>query len=87
MGRCVLRGIYAYCANRHSHSQITGTPGSPGATTTIDGKQLPPPDPKFGGVIKDTAPDSKPWWPPTVVPPKGAPNVLLIMTDDQGYGV
>jgi hypothetical protein len=21
------------------------------------------------------------------VPPKGAPNVLLIMTDDQGYGV
>jgi arylsulfatase len=67
--------------------QTTGTPGSPSATTTIDGKQLPPPDPKFGGVIKDTAPDSKPYWPPTIVPPKGAPNVLLIMTDDQGYGV
>jgi arylsulfatase A-like enzyme len=67
--------------------QTTGTPGSPGATTTIDGKQLPPPDPKFGGVINETATDSKPWWPPTVVPPKGAPNVLLIMTDDQGYGV
>jgi uncharacterized membrane protein len=31
--------------------QINGTPGSPGATTTIDGKQLPPPDPKFGGVM------------------------------------
>jgi hypothetical protein len=30
--------------------QVTGTPGSPSATTTIDGKQLPPPDPKFGGV-------------------------------------
>ena len=43
--------------------------------------------PKFGGVIKETAKDSKTWWPPTVVPPKGAPNVLLIMTDDQGYGV
>jgi arylsulfatase len=27
--------------------QTTGVPGSPGATTTIDGKQLPPPDPKF----------------------------------------
>ena len=67
--------------------QTTGTPGSPSATTTIDGKQLPPPDPKFGGVIKETAVDSKPYWPPTVVPPKGAPNVLLIMTDDQGYGV
>src|SRR6476619_5081062 len=61
-------------------------PGSPGATTTIKGKQLPAPDPKFGGVIGTKASESKPWWPPRVVPPKGAPNVLLIMTDDQGFG-
>src|SRR5258708_11676767 len=67
--------------------QINGTPGSPSATITIDGKQLPPPPPKFGGVIKESAKDSQPWWPPRLVPPKGAPNVLLIMTDDQGYGV
>ena len=66
---------------------IWGEPGSPSATTTIDGKQIPPPPPKFGGVIKESYKDSKPWWPPRVVPPKGAPNVLLIMTDDQGYGV
>ena len=38
-------------------------------------------------MIKESAKDSKPYWPPRVVPPKGAPNVLLIMTDDQGYGV
>ena len=67
--------------------QTTGTPGSPSATTTIDGKYLPPPPPKFGGVINLQANQSKPYWPPHVVPPKGAPNVLLIMTDDQGYGV
>ncbi len=67
--------------------QVTGTPGSPSATTSIDGKYLPTPAPKFGGVINLSAKDSKPWWPPQVVPPKGAPNVLLIMTDDQGYGV
>jgi arylsulfatase A-like enzyme len=67
--------------------QINGTPGSPSATTTIDGKQLPPEPPKFGGVIKEDAKESTPYWPPSVVPPKGAPNVLLIMTDDQGYGV
>jgi arylsulfatase len=67
--------------------QVTGTPGSPSATTTIDGKQLPPPPPKFGGVIRESYKDSKPWWPPRVVPPRGAPNILLIMTDDQGYGV
>ncbi|HLN31186.1 MAG TPA: arylsulfatase [Gemmataceae bacterium] len=67
--------------------QTAGVPGSPSAATTINGKQLPPPPPKFGGVIKESVKDSKPWWPPRVVPPKGAPNVLLIMTDDQGYGV
>jgi arylsulfatase len=67
--------------------QINGTPGSAAATTTIDGKQLPPPDPKFGGVIKDGALQSKPWWAPRIVPPKGAPNVLLIITDDAGFGV
>lgn len=66
--------------------QITGVPGSPSATVTIDGKQLPPPPMPFGGVIKEKASESKPWWPPRVVPPKGAPNVLLIMTDDQGFG-
>jgi arylsulfatase len=64
----------------------TNVPGSPSATTTIDGKQLPPPDPKFGGVIRKNAAQSKPWWAPRVVPPKGAPNVLLIMTDDCGFG-
>jgi Sulfatase len=69
-----------------SAQQVAGVPGSPGATTTIDGKQLPPPDPKFGGVIKEKASESTPWWAPRVVPPKGAPNVLLIMTDDQGFG-
>ena len=67
--------------------QTTGVPGSPSATTTIDGKQLPAPDPKFGGVIKDGALQSKPWWAPQIVPPKGAPNVLLILVDDAGYGV
>jgi len=41
----------------------------------------------FGGVIKESAVDSKPYWPPRVVPPKGTPNILLIMTDDQDYGV
>jgi arylsulfatase A-like enzyme len=67
--------------------QVTGTLGSPSATTTIPGSQLPAPDPKFGGVIKDGALQSKPWWAPRIVPPKDAPNVLLIITDDAGFGV
>jgi arylsulfatase A-like enzyme len=72
---------------RAQQIQTTGTPGSPGATTTISGKQLPAPDPKFGGVIKDNALQSKAWWAPRIVPPKQAPNILLIMTDDSGFGV
>ena len=67
--------------------QVTGTAGAPDATTTIPGNQLPAPAPKFGGVIKDGALQSKPWWAPRIVPPKGAPNVLLIITDDAGFGV
>lgn len=84
LGACLLSliatsGAYA--------QQITGTPGAPSATTTVDGNYLPNPPPAFGGEIGLDAKDSKPWWPPNIVPPKGAPNVLLIMTDDQGYGV
>ena len=71
----------------YAQQQTTGTPGAPGATTTIDGNYIPPPPPRFRGTINMDAKDSKPYWPPTVVPPKGAPNVLLIMTDDQGYGI
>jgi arylsulfatase A-like enzyme len=67
--------------------QTTGVPCSTSATTTIDGKYVPSPPPAFGGVINLSAADSKPCWPAKIVPPKGAPNVLLIMTDDQGYGV
>jgi hypothetical protein len=67
--------------------QTTGVPCSPSATTTIDGKYVPPPPAPFGGEIGLDASQSKPCWPARVVPPKGAPNVLLIMTDDAGYGV
>jgi arylsulfatase A-like enzyme len=87
--RCgmLAAAVMAVAPSARAQIQTTGTPGSPGATTTISGKQLPPPDPKFGGVIKDNAAQSKAWWAPRVVPPKQAPNILLIMTDDSGFGV
>lgn len=70
---------------RSAHSQ-QAAPGSPSATESLNTKYLPPPPKKFGGEINVNASRSKPWWPPRVVPPKGAPNVLLIMTDDVGCG-
>ena len=98
--RAFARGVAAQCttlvlavatpavvAGGASAQQVTGTLGSASATTTVSNRQLPPPDPKFGGVIRDDALQSKIWWPPRVVPPKGAPNVLLIITDDAGFGV
>ena len=35
-----------------SAQQITGIPGSPSATTTIQGDQIPAPPAKFGGKIE-----------------------------------
>ena len=57
----------------------------PNMTRTITGDVLPPPALPFGGEINLNAAQSTPWWPPTVVPPAGAPNILLIMTDDVGF--
>jgi arylsulfatase A-like enzyme len=82
-----LAALGLACPAPATPQQVTGVSGSPTATTTIDGKQIPAPPEKFGGVIKPSATESTPWWPPRLVPPKGAPNILLIMTDDQGYGV
>ena len=70
-----------------SAQQITGVPGSPSATTTIDGKQLPPPPLEIRRRDQGRCQGFEAVLAATVVPPKGAPNVLLIMTDDQGYGV
>jgi arylsulfatase A-like enzyme len=87
-GLTALTGATAMLASLPAPAQqINGVPGSPSATQVINGNQIPPPPLPFGGVIKESAADSKPYWQPTVVPPKGAPNILLIMTDDAGYGV
>ncbi len=91
MGRIFTLFMTACClaalASAPVAAQQGGPPGSPSSTIVIPGDQLPAPPQKFGGVIKDTAPQSKPYWPARIAPSKGAPNVLLIMTDDSGYGV
>ena len=50
------------------------------------GTILPIPDPPFRGTIGRTAADSTPDFPRAIAAAKGAPNVLLIMTDDVGFG-
>ncbi len=79
---CALAALSGVAADAQ---QTSGTPGSPDATTTIDGRYLPPPPQPFQGDIELNAAQSRPAWPARVVPPKGAPNILLIMTDDVGF--
>ena len=52
-----------------------------------DGQQLPKPDPAFKGKIGETYRDSTPDYPRPVTAPKGAPNVLLVLLDDVGFGM
>jgi len=59
---------------------------APSAAAPVDRTVLPPPPPPFRGTIGVALKDSKAEWPEPMRAPKGAPNVLLIMGDDIGYG-
>jgi arylsulfatase len=56
------------------------------AQQAAEGDRLPRPDPEFKGVAGRTLAGSKPDFPGPVVAPSGAPNVLLILVDDAGFG-
>src|SRR5215469_11460228 len=55
-------------------------------TTTVQAQVLPQAEPPFMGKIGRTVKDSTPDFPKEVEAPKGAPNILLILTDDVGFG-
>lgn len=52
----------------------------------LAGEVLPKPAAPFAGVIDADRDKSKPDWPKPVTAPKGAPNVVLILLDDVGFG-
>jgi arylsulfatase len=52
----------------------------------IDRTKLPLPESKFKGVIGETYQSSKEDWPAVPKPPEGAPNVVVILLDDVGFG-
>src|SRR5271163_1838473 len=56
------------------------------AQSPSDGTVLPRAIPPFKGKIAERAKDSKTDFPPTPTAPKGAPNLLLVLLDDVGYG-
>lgn len=52
----------------------------------IDRSRLPLPEPKFEGKIGHSYAESRPEWPKVPTAPTGAPNVVLILLDDVGFG-
>jgi arylsulfatase len=57
-----------------------------GAGANEDRRDIPLPDPSFKGVANRTMVGSKPDFPKPVHAPPGAPNVLLVLIDDAGFG-
>ncbi len=55
-------------------------------STPNDGSVLPYPESDFKGKISKNASESTSDFPIEMTAPKGAPNVLLILTDDVGFG-
>jgi arylsulfatase A-like enzyme len=76
-----IAALVSSCIGLSTKTHAQGTP-APAIGATI----LPMPPPPFEGVIGRKASESKPDFPPAVTAPKGAPNILLIMTDDTGFG-
>lgn len=60
----------------------------PKAAAARDRSVLPPPPPQFSGKIGQTYRESTPDWAPALplAAPEGAPNVLIIVLDDVGFG-
>ena len=54
--------------------------------TVFAQEALPRPEPPFKGTIGETYKDSKPDKIPITKAPEGAPNVLVVLIDDSGYG-
>lgn len=57
-----------------------------GAGLAFGGETPPQAAPPFAGMIAPSRIDSVPAWPQPVTAPEGAPNVVLILLDDVGFG-
>jgi hypothetical protein len=70
-----------------AQSQETKAPVGTTVPPPPPAESLPRPDFRFGGQVGRTYQDSDPpTFPQVLRPPKGAPNVLLILLDDVGFG-
>jgi arylsulfatase len=85
IGRRGLLGSVSLMAVAASTASSTGVPRAVAAETS-NGTVLPRPQPPFEGKIGRTVKDSTPDFPKAYEAPPGSPNILLILTDDVGFG-
>ena len=73
-------------ANRYTTMAAVVLVAASLATAVWAEEVLPKQEQPFKGKIGRTAKESTPDFPKVIEAPKGAPNVLLILTDDVGFG-
>lgn len=73
----VITTVFIWSCNNASHNE----------QSTVDSNKLPYDDPAFHGKIAKTYNESEMDWPALPSPPAGAPNVIVIMLDDVGFGM
>ena len=72
-------------SSTEAEAQAAQTP-RPGAKLAPDGTEIPRPSPPFKGTIGKTFKELKQDFPQPIKAPKGAPNIVLILLDDVGFG-
>jgi len=77
----VVVGLFGWLAAADRHAQVLGQ--EPKASQE---SKLPKPAPPFQGKIGQTFKDSKQDFPQPLRAPQGAPNVVVILLDDVGFG-
>jgi arylsulfatase len=86
IGALAVGGLLGCLAAGDSGARPAQDQAAPGATASGDRRDIPIPDPSFKGVADRTLAGSKPEFPSPAVAPAGAPNVLLVLVDDAGFG-
>ncbi len=85
-----LMALFVSCGGKQEHAKQGKTDTTAQSSDKLDkeaGKRLPQKDPEFNGEIGMTYKESTPDYPKPVKAPKDAPNVLLILLDDVGFGM
>lgn len=84
--RCCLAIAMLLASASGAAAQTAPAQTAPAQTAPAPGPAIPLPDPKFGGVANETLVGSKADYPRPVTAPPQAPNVLLVLVDDAGFG-